>query len=829
MKNIFKPAIYLSNQLSFKAKFVFVSLLCVLPLIFFFLTLTQTQWQRVERAEYELKASGYIVPLRQLVEHVAQTRGMTNVYLNGNQAIETKILAKRNTVDKDFSTLINIDKQLGEQLNTQGYPLRLQQRWKDITQLAFSGKSSEVFTLYTQLIADIIDFMDTVGRQGKMLQDEHAVNSYLINSLLHTLPAQVESLGRLRGKGSGVLASNNLSTDNKLSVAALADNKNAKQLQKDMQYIFKAAPEIKSTLNQSYEKADKLLTHYLTLANTAIIEAQSAAIDAEQFFNEGTATISALLSLFDQMQQILEQQMASQITKAKQNIYFYVFVIIAVILSLTYCYVGIYLSIRKSLNQMIDTAHAICDGDLDVRLNIETKDELQVIATGVNEITDGLSRSIVAVRASSLAIANAAEEIAIESKNAANGMDKQSKELSVTSAAVTEMSASVQEVAKNTELGSASSQESSNMAKEGTHVVNETINAINQLADNVNISAEQVSDLQENSQNITTILDVIKGIADQTNLLALNAAIEAARAGEQGRGFAVVADEVRTLAKRTQDSTLEIQLMIELIQSGISNVSQNMNDCKHYADNSVKHVEQAGGALISIANSVEEINNMSMQIATAAEQQSCVSEEIAQSIVTISDVANESSDGAKVLALAGSRLSAMSKEMRLIIQRYNIDEQSFNDNEEALKLIKWQGNYEIGIDEADRQHKKMVEMMNNVHIMAAQKRSNSAIANALQTLIEYTQVHFQWEENYFESYGYPNSDEHKQSHKALIEELIGHQKKIKVANIKEIDHELEQLNNWLINHIEHSDKDYAEFIANQTINLDNVISLKRVS
>jgi len=813
--SLFSPAIKISNLLSFKAKFLLVSLLCIIPLIFFFSSLAKNQWQQIKKADFELKASGYIVPLRSLVEHIAQTRGMTNVYLNGDTNIENKIIKKREKVEQDFKHLLKIDGELGDALVTKKLPLSLQKRWYEITTAAFSNQSHQVFKQYTVLIADIIDFMDTVGRQGKMLQDIDAANSYLINSLLHTLPAQVESLGRLRGKGAGILAANTLTIDNKLQIASLSSNRHVLNLEKDINYLFQTSPSLKESLQENYKIALKMLNDYLELANNEIIEVNAATLASSTFFDEGTQTISTLFNLFDAMQPLLEQRMVEQISQAKMTINLYLIVIVIVVFLLFYFYMGIYLAIKQSLNLMINTSHAICDGELDVRLTLDTKDELQVIASSINEITDGLSRSIIAVRASSIAIAEAADEIAQESKNAAEGMMAQSQELSVTSAAVTEMSASVQEVAKNTEMGSLSSGQASKEAKEGQSVVTTTIDAINQLANNINNSAKGVADLKENSTSITGILDVIKGIADQTNLLALNAAIEAARAGEQGRGFAVVADEVRTLAHRTQDSTLEIQSMIELIQSGITEVSTSMIESQAFAKSSVEHVEQAGQALGSIYNSIEEINGMSLQIATAAEEQSCVSEEIAQSIVTISDVSIDSSISAKTLAQAGSRLSAMSKEMRLVIQKYSIDEQHFSENEATKRLLHWQDKYKINISEADRQHEKMVDLMNDVHIMSHQKRSNKAISNALNVLVEYTKVHFAWEEDFFDGYGYEKATEHKAQHQKLIQELIIHQQSIEGASPKKVDKQMEQLNTWLIHHIERSDSGYAVFIQSK--------------
>ncbi len=682
------------------------------------------------------------MPLRDLVEHIAQTRGMTNVYLNGDKSISNKIINKRQVVDDDFKALITIDKQLGGLLQTQQFPNKLSQRWVSINQQALTGNITEVFKQYTLLIADVIDFMDTVGRQGKMLQDKDAINSYLINSLLHTIPSQVESLGQLRGKGAGILAENNFTTEQKLQVSALANSRNLTLLNKDMNNIFSLEATLKTSLQQPFQQSYNQLTNYLALAQQEIVSANSASIASTKFFSQGTETITALLSLFDVMQPALETRMNNQIARAEQSIYFYSILILAAIGLLSYFYTGIYLAIKGNLTIMSNAADKICEGQLDTRLTIPAKDEFQLIAKAMNEIIEGVSHSILAIRSSSYAIADAAHEIAQESKNTAAGMAKQSDELAVTSAAITEMSASVSEVAKNTELGNLSASKANEASSAGNKVVQCTIHDIGVLAKNVNDSAKGVEQLKKNSNNITSILDVIKGIAEQTNLLALNAAIEAARAGDQGRGFAVVADEVRTLAQRTQDSTTEIQTMIELIQSGTSKVAISMNDSQQQATLSVNNVEQAGEALSSIAHSVADISNMSAQIATAAEEQSCVSEEIAQSIVTISDVATDSASGAKSLANAGSRLSAMSKEMRIIIQHYHFDEKTFAQNTSNQQLLKFSESSKLAIEEVDRQHEKMVDLMNDVHLMSAQGRSAKAIASSLQSLIEYTQVHF---------------------------------------------------------------------------------------
>ncbi len=813
MTSFFLPAIRLSNLYSFKAKFVIVTLLCAAPLLFFFYSLSSIQREQIEARELQLQASQYINPLRRLVEHIAQTRGMTNAYLNGNESFKLKIMAKRKAVENDFTRLKQVNRENAKKLQLDNTAETLYTGWTVITIDAFSSDAAVIFKRYTQLISRVIDFMDTVGRKGKMLQDPDAGNSYIINSLLHTLPNQMEALGKLRGKGAGIIASGDFSARNKIQISLLADNRNAKSLEKDVLYLFDEVPDIKSLLGPDYSRANNKLMSYLLVADKEIITNNERTIDSATFFSEGSNTINSLLTLFDALQPALKKRMETQITDARRKENFYLVSIVIILALLIYLYVGIYLGIKDNLTKMMKTANAICDGDLNARLSLNTRDELKHIGTAVNDISDGISRSMVAVKASSKSIAESASEIAESSRETSVGMNQQAAELDQVSTAITEMSASVAEVAKYASQGSQAAQQANDESGKGKDVVEKTVESIHTLADNIQQAAEGVTILEENSNNITQILDVIRGIAEQTNLLALNAAIEAARAGEQGRGFAVVADEVRTLAQRTQDSTHEIQKMIELIQSGISGVSSSMEKSQSCAEIAVENSNSAGDALIAISGSVSEIANMSIQIATAAEEQSSVSEEVAKSIVTIADVSSKTSSGAQVLVEAGSKMAAMSEEMKLLVGRYSIDEQGFINKEKSKNFLQWSHSYDLGIPESDRQHRKMVDLMNEVHVFSQGNRSNDAIASALDALIEFTAVHFKWEETFFDQHKYPESERHKSEHKKLINELRSHQKTIQFGNSSDIDKTLSLLNDWLLKHIEFSDKDYANFIA----------------
>ena len=250
------------------------------------------------------------------------------------------------------------------------------------------------------------------------------------------------------------------------------------------------------------------------------------------------------------------------------------------------------------------------------------------------------------------------------------GVEYQFSEIEQLSAAMSEMSATVQEVARNTSSASEAAQSADGIVATGKKDMSDTVKSISEVAEVVKVASNVVTDLQVKSESIGSVLDVIRGIADQTNLLALNAAIEAARAGEQGRGFAVVADEVRSLARRTQESTQEIQTMIENMQNGTQNaVEAMMKGCDH-VETSVQQAEKAGQSLEQIADIVKSIADMNIQIASATEEQRAVSEEVNSNVNNISDEARKNADNSQLTQQTVTQLEEFSNHLQGLVSQF---------------------------------------------------------------------------------------------------------------------------------------------------------------
>ena len=329
---------------------------------------------------------------------------------------------------------------------------------------------------------------------------------------------------------------------------------------------------------------------------------------------------------------------------------------------------GIVRPIRVAVDAMRDIAAG--EGDLTRRLEEHGRNEVAELGQAFNQFAEKVRRLVSEVAGSTSQVAAAAEEMSAITDEFNRDVAQQRHEIEQVATAMNEMTATVQDVARNAAQAAASAQAADREAQQGQQVVHETVSSIESVSVEVEHTASAIQRLEADSQSISAVLEVIRGVAEQTNLLALNAAIEAARAGEQGRGFAVVADEVRTLASRTQQSTLEIQQVIEQLQSGARNAAEVMHRGRAQVDSSVLQAQQAGSSLTSITSAVASISDMNVQIASAAEQQSAVSDEISQNVVNINQVADRVTEAAGQTAQASSQLAYLAAGLQSLVGQF---------------------------------------------------------------------------------------------------------------------------------------------------------------
>ncbi|MCI0507815.1 MAG: methyl-accepting chemotaxis protein, partial [Gammaproteobacteria bacterium] len=343
----------------------------------------------------------------------------------------------------------------------------------------------------------------------------------------------------------------------------------------------------------------------------------------------------------------------------------------AVVLLLT-CVIGMIILARitRPLTAAGQTLNAIAKGKLTARMQHNGQDEFAALAEDLNQVGSSLQQLVAEFQSNAMQLSAAADQLASIAAQTQQNMNQQQQQTVHVATSMDEVVKTVQEIARHSSDAARGAESAKQTAVDGKSVVDVTIRMINNLADGVQKAGEVIGNLGKDSEQIGSVVEVIQSIADQTNLLALNAAIEAARAGEQGRGFAVVADEVRTLAARTRESTLEIARIIERFQGRAVDAAEVMVQSNELVKKSVKQAAHAGESLDAIENAVSSITEMTNHIARAAEEHSVVSEEISYNVTSIQDVTDRTTTGTEQIASSSEQLSALAEDLKSRVARF---------------------------------------------------------------------------------------------------------------------------------------------------------------
>ncbi|MEW9903022.1 methyl-accepting chemotaxis protein [Pseudomonas putida] len=409
----------------------------------------------------------------------------------------------------------------------------------------------------------------------------------------------------------------------------------------------------------------------MQLAGEGRTDAAATLVNGEmnQFADQMTATLNELIEL-----NIHHADRATDLAEAVYagaKVWVWGLLLVAVTMTVVLA-LALTRSIVRPLGQSLQVAETVAKGDLTPQITVQGEDEPARLQAALKVMQQSLRDTIGRISDSAGQLASASEQLSAVTEDATRGLQQQSQEIEQAATAVNQMTSAVEDVASNAVATSEASRESDRIARQGREQVQATVHAIESLAAGVADNADEVGQLAQQVQDISKVLDVIGAIAEQTNLLALNAAIEAARAGEAGRGFAVVADEVRALAHRTQTSTREIEQMIVAIQAGTERAVHGMQQSNERARSTLEGAHAAGEALEAITAAIARINERNLVIASASEEQAQVAREVDRNLTTIRDLAHQSSAGAEQTSAASQALSQLAVDLNALVHRFSV-------------------------------------------------------------------------------------------------------------------------------------------------------------
>ncbi|WP_323896512.1 methyl-accepting chemotaxis protein [Aeromonas allosaccharophila] len=666
MKWIFNPAIRLGNQLSFKYKFLLWSCLMLLPLAYSMTNLLGRLQDDNAQANRELAGVVNLAPIPAIEQALLTHRNlMTRHAYEVDPVGDDQLKAAAQAVEQSLQAFADTRQ------NNPSFEV-IQRGWAALQSDAGKLEVEQNNLRHDKLLTEVRHLYKHITAASSLIQDPALGTYYMVILASERLPQLRDLLAQVRDRAATIADFGLFQAEGYSGLRFRLDLISAtlQELEADLTLLYQIEPTYRAELGQQTDALMQLVRQGVETMENKMMKDQLVQLSTKEVQALGDKMDEAITALAGHVRQRLEADLRQRLAANQRHFWWVTAPLTASLLLYLYLMIGAYLSLRETVARVRDIAARVNAQDLSQHIEIVGQDELAAISRDYNVTLETLRTLMLRVRENGVTVVESATEIEARTCRSQEVIADQQGETHQVATAIKELAATSQDMAGNALQAARMTQEAQNVVGQGEDVVERTIKAIDHINREVLRTAETIGQLEQQCSQIGGVISVIRGIAEQTNLLALNAAIEAARAGEQGRGFAVVADEVRSLANRTQGATVEIQQMIEQLQSGARASVTAMSAASHEAQEGVGLAQEAQQAFGAITEKVDRMVDTNAIIASAIEQQGAVVNEIERNVVRISDGSDEALQVANAARDAARQIHQLTEQLRAMVQSF---------------------------------------------------------------------------------------------------------------------------------------------------------------
>ncbi len=670
MQALFLPAIALFDRLSYTKKFALFGVVLLIPVVVLTLMLASAMDEDITFAKQEQRGLQLLLPVRGLLEAADARRGAATAVAMGNKGATAELAKVDQQIQAALKQIAAVQDDVGGSLGTASDFAKLKTAFSNLPK----PNASDATVNRNQNAAPINaiqTFIAAVGEKSNLILDPEIKSYYMMDTVVTRLPALVEGLSEVRDLGIGVLTRSypDVSEKDPLQISLYTLEPRADLAADNLRRLAELVPDTKPLL-APMQKMQADVKGLREMYGKEVVGTLAYTLPAADFSKAVDKVVASQHALSEAIVPALHSVLNDRINKSRMRLTLAVVIAAVVLLVAIYLFVGAYFSVVRAIGSLEQVSGQLAAGKLGVRVDLAAKDETARVAQSFNRMAEQFSQILRQAAGSASAVARSSSELAQSSESVVDGTSRQSEAVLSASSAIEQMSVSIGAVSESVQETVDLASRASGLAQEGQKSVQDVAREIHGVAESVRQAAGTVEELAKQSADIGQIVNVIKEVAEQTNLLALNAAIEAARAGEQGRGFAVVADEVRKLAERTASATNEINQKIQAVQQRVKSTVDTMMVGNSRVGACEELAQQAAEALTKISEQSHAAQERIRQIAVAAEQQNSASHSIAANIQDIADMAERNRSTVMQTVEEIREMERKASELNQAVQRF---------------------------------------------------------------------------------------------------------------------------------------------------------------